>query len=473
MNNSHDPKDPKGKPENDIDFDPELSDDNDPLDIVEDSDPDSIDARRALRKTALERAHRLAIGMAIEDRHSLLIWLLVIALPELLVTFTETLSPPMVVGAYLLRESFSLYFMYRIANKWTAYFKEGDFKVRAPDFHSKLRPFAMLTMFLWLPLMLPSIFAGYTNSEEWRLLAGAIYIAGLLIYFQFYFYFVPLLMGARNPNEVFQGATAIFRQYKLLPVLAAGVPRILLIIPVAVATALSPDQRYLSVTGIILALEVLCWIVQVYLSIGYGLVFCPDNLWRHYEMDRYRQARFSTVTVLAPEPAFHLLRGKNLFKVFLLGLLINTANYMQLLQLAPAPEINPVGLSINDSELTVNLSVSDPEFRYRGFQPRWLIIAGTNRSMDILAEPFPEVTVDGNPFERNNLTYLKGKAVELSLTFKTSRKGEDLAKLEDLYLWYNGFRLFHLDMSKAQVSLKKAESEARTETDQRPEEAAR
>lgn len=102
----------------------------------------------------------------------------------------------------------------------------------------------------------------------------------------------------------------------------------------------------------------------------------------------------------------------------------------------PAASIKVESYQVRDRGISVVLDLSDPVYKFRGFNPYAFSLA-TQTGMEVVSARIEKVSLapDGD-FLRGTFPSQAGP-VKLYLAFKSHKTDEALRGMDNLYLWYN------------------------------------
>lgn len=336
-----------------------------------------------------------------------------------------------------------LIFLSFITLSWIERFTHGAFKI-APR---SVAVFFLVGFLVWISLMTP-LFTMLVPGlpETYRSLAVFIVVPAIFLVFRYFFYFFPILNGITAPVSFMQSALTIVRGESYLVIKSAAAALGWFSLLSAATLAFSPDGRSLTVNYLLTLISGVFWFIHCYVSLAISLIYCGEKDWYDYGLDPYRKGRLTGLTLSAPAWLSHLLQPRQGLIALTISLLVWFANMISLETGKPAPEIKVVRTEIvSDNSVLLVLELIDEEYRFRGFQPVNFALAGEKRAP--VSEVLESAAVIGTEGDMRFGLPSTASSVNLELKFKTARKAETLRLLEDLYLWYRGYKVAKIDGS--------------------------
>ncbi len=385
----------------------------------------------------------VAAGLFWSDIRILLLLYPLLIAPAVLARF----SPLPSAFAYLVESLVDLSFLYFIARRWA-----DKFSNTGVGFHWKRY---LIVAAVGLLALLPIELAiwGLQFSMEVQPFAAFIFVGLLILWadavFKYYFFFMPVVLGATAPRRIIALARGYTtgRGFLLLRVLFG--PTVITLLLWSLLRLPSPDVRLLPVEWALLAAAKVFWVLCAYLSTAAGVIFLGESEWSSFRMQPYRSERLETLQVRAPRFLCNALTPRWAVRLLVIGVVVEMANMVTLQATPPGPAVAVSAIAIDDHKLTLTLSLNDPRYKMRGFNPFYLRLAGANAA-DIVSILPSRIEMQGAPL---SLGELAGRtSAGMKVEFKTDRNADGLKDLKDLHLWYLGTRLTLLEMHKAQVN---------------------
>ena len=257
-----------------------------------------------------------------------------------------------------------------------------------------------------------------------------------------------MLLGAREPGSIHQGAIRFLQDDKLLPLKAMAAPFALMVLLDNSLAIFAPENEIPFITLIRLIFSETFFFLGTYLALAICFVKLPAKEWHDLGLEPYREARFTTVALQAPRYVSKLLLPKNAVKMLFLGVLIGLANMAVLATKKPSADITVSSIQATKDSLVLKLHLSD-EQQFRSFSPIWLSVAGPDK--EPVTDPMQPVDIQIYDGQFKTMAELfkerkNSDELELTLTFSSTRPGEDMKAIEDLHLWYRSAKLQQLDM---------------------------
>lgn len=413
----------------------------------EDSTDKTAQPKKKVKIEELDRGlYSIAAGLIWQDRAILLpLYLLTIA-PMLYASLSNLIDPMSwfyVKAAERLLQLAALYFI-----GWRA-LRSLSSTARGVNILS-LCVMLIAGLLLWLAFFLPGNLVAAIGQSDASVLSLLLMLPIFIFTYLYYFYFFPLIMHINRPAAVLHLARSFTRIDKLLPVKVCVAPAGIMYLIQALCYVPFPDGR-----DFILALtsEIfggVFWILSAYLSIACGIVFISDKVWHEAQLVPYRQSRLTTLAIQSISWLPNVLRPISGLQMLAISLLLWTANYARMAEMAPAPSISIKEISLKDERVELKLNLSDSKYRFRGFQPLLFRLAGEQNKT--VAAPPQSARIEGSEQDVRIFFPREKDETSLSLVFQADRKAEDLRQLEDLYLWYGGAKISLLDMKHASLA---------------------
>lgn len=255
-----------------------------------------------------------------------------------------------------------------------------------------------------------------------------------------YFYFAAVSIYGLGIRAGIERAVDITRRRPIVVIRSLIAPIGITLLFISLCGAPAPDGRSLVWTTAASCAESLFWLLSTYTGLGYALVLFDDHDWRAAGLDNYRTDRLLTLQAQGSARVARWLSPRQGMLSLVVALCILGGNFVRQLQQPPAVHVQVVRVWTSDYLIKVELALEDSEYHFRGFTPAAFSIAsktGFSQSQELLtASQTPDgkeilVTLELTPEERA----VNGKQV-LYLTFRSSKSGEALRALDNMWLWY-------------------------------------
>jgi len=197
----------------------------------------------------------------------------------------------------------------------------------------------------------------------------------------------------------------------------------------------SPDGRSLFWATVTSAAEGVFWILATYTGLAYSLLLIDESSWRHAGLEPYRKERLRTLEAQGRASHFNWLSPRSGWKIFAVALCVIIGNFVQGFNMPPAARIKVEKVEARNHGLAVVLEVSDPQYKFRGFNPYAFSLASQTGFAISSGIPKVSLGLDGEPLKLP-LPSEPGP-LRLYLNFPSNKTEEALKKLDNLYLWYN------------------------------------
>ncbi len=311
--------------------------------------------------------------------------------------------------------------------------------------------FIVLALSFWIMLTSPIlvIFSGIEN--DLKIFFLFLLALGFSLILRYGFFFVPTIIAKHNLKEIL----FLARSYTLrdpwlcLKVLVA--PFGIMLFLVSLPMIASPDGK---IEGFGILADLLSGsfaILAFYNLAAASLYYLPDKEWHELGFDHYREGRLATLSLYGPDLLGKLLTPINGLKFLLVGLFISIGNFATFVTAPPSTQIKVDAIYVFESELTLDLTITDREHHFKSFYPAYLRLAG-EKGVTISTQP-KKVTIAGS--EEDLRFNLPSDREELKLTLKydCTRSGKDLLDLEDLWIWYMAAKVVKLEMKQGKLAV--------------------
>lgn len=256
-------------------------------------------------------------------------------------------------------------------------------------------------------------------------------IGGLLfIWNRYYFYFAPVLAGQFGPQKILSSARKLTDLDWKIPIRSLLPGLGLMMVATSFAGLLSPDGRNLWLSLLGQALSGILGFAVAYLSVATFLIYAPINLLAELNINVPNKPKKPGIFADLLNPRRGLIL---IFAAFFLKLAaeINGAT------LTPSASIEIIAAKATAQGAEIDLRITDPNSQFRGFLPMAFSLAGEKGS-----------TVAVSPsLGGEQMPNLQSFAWSPKLAFKPIDPKTELAKLQDLYLWYRRYKVAKVNFS--------------------------
>lgn len=400
----------------------------------------------------LHQASDLAVSMLRTDWKLILLAYPILLVPHIIVLNVSELTEASVIFLSFLSRVISLSFLFIVCRRWLYNFTSTN----ATKPKLNVVAFFVFGFAQWLLYMLPTkgLLAVMTNqSKELALLELPILFFSIPAFFlalRLFFFFIPALLDRTSLVKVFQESLLFTAKDKLLALKVLIAPISISFLLSSLPLIISPDGRLLfSLYGSIL-FEGISWVLICYLALATVFQLMPEEKWRSYHLDPYRAQRFETLTFANPEWLSNLLRPKTGLKLLLVSTLVWLGNAMRAETLKPAVAVEVLNIELEGKNAAIKLKLQDDRYSFRGFIPAGFRLAGETGTP---ISSYPRKVVLDQTGEKIEvfMPEISGSA-EITLFFECDRDAQSLRLLEDLYLYYRGYKYLHLDMESAKIT---------------------
>lgn len=258
-----------------------------------------------------------------------------------------------------------------------------------------------------------------------------------------YFYYVIAGFAAGTWRDIISRALRMNRQAPGAAMRALAAPLAVTALATALFTAPYPDGRSLALTALASASQSIFWLLSTYTGMGFAFSLFESADWRAAGLEAYSRERLQTLETQGRSKLSGILTPRSALKLTALAVVLLIVNTARLAMEPPAVQIELTRVTAVDKALHLEIVVTDPEFRFRGFKPALLSlrsVSGYPVANDLAkastSREKKEVLIELAPAETPSTT--------LYLEFSTDRSKRDLEALEDLWLWYGFLPLKHI-----------------------------
>jgi hypothetical protein len=381
---------------------------------------------------------RLASGLLWNDRAILLPCLLVLSLSTGLQVLQSQLGFSVDFGAVALERLLQIAVVTFICVRWRRLLHTHKVKTRGSlGVFTRLAVIGFVVSFV---LTSPSIGIVSSRNSTVAAMSLLLLILGCAWVLRVYFYFAAVSIYGLGIRSGLERAVAITHRSPAVAIRSLLAPIGLTLLFVSLCLAPAPDGRSLVWTSIASCAENVFWILSTYSGLGYALVLFDDIDWRAAGLDHYRTERLLTLQAQGSLRVARWLSPRQGALTLVVALCIAGGNLARQLQQPPAAQVTVARVWTSDYLIKVELSLEDSAYRFRGFNPAAFSIAsktGFSQSQELLAA---SRTPDGKDIlgaiEVTAKSSAAGEKQVLYLTFRSSKTGEALRALDNMWLWY-------------------------------------
>ena len=285
-------------------------------------------------------------------------------------------------------------------------------------------------------LTLPMVGASFASVSWASPLCIFLFFCAVFWSFRFYFYFATFGLLGGTLRDACAAATALGRREPLAAVRSLIAPVAVTALVVGILWYPSPDGRSLFWATAASAAEGIFWVLSTYTGLAFALSRIDESVWRAAGLDPYRQQRLRTLEAQGRASRFNWLSTSSGVKIFVVALCVIIGDLVQGFTMEPAARVTVESYQVRDRGISVVLDLSDPIYKFRGFNPYAFSLA-TQTGMEVISARIDKVSLapDGE-FLRGSFPSQAGP-VKLYLDFKSHKTDEALRGMDNLYLWYN------------------------------------
>lgn len=289
---------------------------------------------------------------------------------------------------------------------------------------------------VWGSLTIPMVGASFSTVAWAPPVFLFLFFCGVFWSFRFYFYFVTFGLLGGTLRDACATAMSVGRREPLAAVRSLVAPAAVTALVVGILWYPSPDGRSLFWATAASAAEGLFWVLSTYTGLAFALVLIDDSMWRAAGLDPYRQQRLRTLEAQGRASRFNWLSVRSGTKVFLVAVCIIIGDLVQGFSMEPAARITVESFQVRDRGISVVLSLADPVYKFRGFNPYAFSLA-SQTGLEVVSSRIEKVSLapDGEPLRSS---FPSGaEPVRLYVDFKSHKTDDALKGMDNLYLWYN------------------------------------
>jgi hypothetical protein len=265
----------------------------------------SEDSNNLPKQDKIDLTFSLAGSLIWIDRRFIALLYPLLIIPEILNTYNQN-NPDLALPLQLVQRFLLLLCLFIIAIRWIERFSITP----KGDYFKLLTKLIACGFGIWLIVALPIALLMAAPPG----LQGIIFLTllpAIFIELKYYFYFFPILCGASSIREVIS-ETQVFTEKNLtLPIKLIISPAAIMLILTALCQTLDPDGRSVFIAYITDICSGIMILLSSYLAVAACLSTAPNRLWTKYNLDPYRQARFTTLLMQGPKWPGTILRPKN------------------------------------------------------------------------------------------------------------------------------------------------------------------
>ena len=376
----------------------------------------------------------IAAGMLRNDIPLLLPMLGLLALSAIAQALSSPASFIEVGGVVLLDRVLQLVVISTIVLRWRRKLEHIKGSLSNP-FLAALR-IVVAGLVVWGALTLPMVGASFASVSWASPLCIFLFFCAVFWSFRFYFYFATFGLLGGTLRDACAAATALGRREPLAAVRSLIAPVAVTALVVGILWYPSPDGRSLFWATAASAAEGIFWVLSTYTGLAFALSLLDESVWRAAGLDPYRQQRLRTLEAQGRASRFNWLSTSSGVKIFVVALCVIIGDLVQGFTMEPAARVTVESYQVRDRGISVVLDLSDPIYKFRGFNPYAFSLA-TQTGMEVISARIDKVSLapDGE-FLRGSFPSQAGP-VKLYLDFKSHKTDEALRGMDNLYLWYN------------------------------------
>ncbi len=376
----------------------------------------------------------IAAGMLRNDIPLLLPMLGLLALSAIAQALSSPASFIEVGGVVLLDRVLQLVVISTIVLRWRRKLEHIKGSLSNP-FLAALR-IVVAGLVVWGALTLPMVGASFASVSWASPLCIFLFLCAVFWSFRFYFYFATFGLLGGTLRDACAAATALGRREPLAAVRSLIAPVAVTALVVGILWYPSPDGRSLFWATAASAAEGIFWVLSTYTGLAFALSLLDESVWRAAGLDPYRQQRLRTLEAQGRASRFNWLSTSSGVKIFVVALCVIIGDLVQGFTMEPAARVTVESYQVRDRGISVVLDLSDPIYKFRGFNPYAFSLA-TQTGMEVISARIDKVSLapDGE-FLRGSFPSQAGP-VKLYLDFKSHKTDEALRGMDNLYLWYN------------------------------------
>ena len=405
-------------------------------------EPEKKEAPRALHE-ALD-PFAIAAGLLKNDVFMLLPAFIILALSALLPGLIEVAGFANIGGLMFLDRFLQLSVASAIVLRWRRRFEHG--KKRQLSASQAFLRIMTMGFLVWGALTFPILGAMFTSLPWLSSLCVFVFFFAVFWIFRFYFYFVTFGLLSGSAREVAHATLSLSRKDSGAALRSLVAPLAVTALAWGVMSLPSPDGRSLFWASVTSTSVGLFWILATYTGIAFALVLIDESTWRESGLDPYRKERLRTLETQGKGSHFNWLAPRSGVKIFALAVCAIVMSLYLGLQAAPAPHIKVQSCEARNHGLSVLLEFSDPQYKFRGFNP-YAFSLRSQTGFDEISIGITKVSMEPGGEELTGPLASEPNPVTLRVDFKSNKTQESLQSLDNMYLWYNLRALFPVKVS--------------------------
>ena len=288
---------------------------------------------------------------------------------------------------------------------------------------------------MWGAVTIPSLGATFAASGAFVAPLLFLFFIGTFFVFRLYFYYVVYGLLGGTLRDGLKAAGNLSRREPSAAVRSMIAPLAVTMLVVGLCSIPSPDGRSLVWSTASSAAEGLFWLLSTYTGLAFALVLIDESEWRAAGLDPYRRERLKTLEAQGKASRFLWLSPRAGVKIFIVALLVVVSNLVQALQAPPSAQVVVEKCVASDHRISVEVSVTDQEHHFRGFNPMAFTIK--TETGHVVSTHLLKVSLspEGEPLQ-GPLPDAPGP-LTLYLQFRSNKNGDVLSSLDNMWLWYN------------------------------------
>lgn len=398
----------------------------------------SLDSEKSLKPDQLlePRATKIAAWLIWNDARALLLLYPLLILVPILRHFISD-SGPILAALIVLDRCAELTFLYFISRRALTTL---GFKLSATKLSGVLI-FCAWGFGLWLIFQAGVFLQLIADSPRSILVSGACTGIGTIFGLRYFYYFLPAVTGRFNFREVGAIALHFVRSRPLLGLRSLFPALAWVVFLTGLISIFSPDGRLFGVNLAIDLISGLFFLISTYLSIGIAYSYCDEFCW--HEIGVNLTEIFPAVEKRRRGNEKLLSRGTAI-RISLAACLLWIGNTIIDLTTPPAATIEIISATAKDYSAELQLKLNDSIYSLRGLDLNAFSLAGEKRI------PVSTSIVSLTDQANNKIEWPlhSDQTQSVNIVFTTDRRAEDLASLQDLYLWYKMVRLAHISIKR-------------------------
>lgn len=263
-------------------------------------------------------------------------------------------------------------------------------------------------------------------------------LAGMVIALRLYFYYAVAGIIGGSWRTVIRGAATIAARAPSAALRALLAPCAWTALASSLCSLPFPDGRSLFWSVCASAMVGIFWLLSTYAGLAFALTLFHPAEWRAAGLEPYYLQRLETLAAQGRAPFGEVLRPRTALKVLCLTALTGIAVLYRFSIQPSSIQLEVLSIGVEEQLLQVRVRATDPAHQLRSFHPSLLTVRGEKGapvSLSITSIEGPTGAHDtgaGSPPH----TPRGSEPLEVTVTFRTDRKAEELRALTDLWVWY-------------------------------------